>query len=236
MRFVERLRARKTPGHVIPPFLFRLPHVMFNDYKIRNKLATELGVASEDAHDRFIVLANNQTSVSYNTFLETYVLNYLPLAVKQCWIEDDFEIMVVSDRIMKVSYATSCRRNGKKLSRNRQASVNGLYIPMDEAIYVKEGIIPFAPTVEKYCWQSTEDICGHEIGHYVDEIFNFPSVDDRLFLEAYRTERHRVDSYSAADNREYFATTCWICRRYPRIARKYLPQTYHFFKVMFNYE
>lgn len=236
MRFAEAIKARKIPGHVKPRFLFRLPHVMFADYRARRNLSNELGQASKRAHDRFIVKATNTIFRSYNDCLQEYVLKYMPETVKACWEFDRFGIMLVSDGMMKASYAASARRNGEKVSKSMQRSVNGLYSPTDDMIYVKEGTFPFAPTYEKYCWQNVEDICGHEVGHYVDEIFDYPSIDDELFLEAYRTERYRVDSYSGTDNREYFATTCWICRRYPRIAQTYLPQTYHFFKVMFNYE
>ena len=134
---------------------------------------------------------------------------------------------------MKKRLSKAARRSGVECTKWQLMSTNGLYCPRDGGIFIREGTFATQYWFGDHQWQNIEDVCGHEFGHYVDAIFDNLSEWDELFHEAYRIERAKLDSYSAADPREYFATTCWICSRYPRIAEKYIPQTAVYFRDLF---
>ena len=211
---------------------FRTPWQMYLDRRDRRRMSESLMRASNHHHDRMMELCNDNNQ-SYSTLLEDYVLSHLPGYIGDLWQEDGFTVRFVTFDGMSRRLSQAAMRSGTKCTEGLLVSTNGLYCPNDGGIFVREGTFAQRVSFGDHQWQSTEDVCGHEFGHYVDAVFDYPSEWDTLFHDAYRSEKAKLDAYAAADPREYFATACWICARYPRVARKYIPVTAKYFRYLF---
>lgn len=231
MRFIDEIRARKKIGHVKPLWVWRTPADMWRDRKHRKEMARELIRAGQRNHSTFID-SLNQIGWSICDCLEDHVVSKMTPGVAEVWWQDRPEITLVSDRTMMAMVAEAVRYGAPNLSPSSYRETNGLYCNYDNTIYIREGTYPCHNGMRYAEWQYTEDVAGHEAGHYVDHAYDLPSVDDPDFIEAYSRERFRLDTYSAADNREYFATCWWICSKYPKIAKYHIPLTYRYFKEL----
>ena len=231
MRFLDEIRARRKTDHVKPLRVWRTPVAMWRDRKHRIDMADELIRAGSRNHTTFIK-SLNQIGRSITDCLEYHVVSRMTPQTIELWYNDPPEISIVSDRTMMAMVAEAMREGDPNLTVTSQRTTNGLYCDMNRAIYIREGTYPCHNGMRCAEWQYTEDVAGHEVGHYLDHTYGLPSVDDPYFIEVYSKERYRLDAYSASDNREYFATCWWICSQYPKIARRHIPLTYRYFQEL----
>ena len=107
----------------------------------------------------------------------------------------------------------------------------GIFSPEDRKIMylvnAKRGWLDYP-----FSWKGVVDVCGHEIGHFIDWVSLTPSASNG-FAKVFKAEGHMLDDYAATDATEFFADTCWICTRFPEIAAKWIPQTAKWFEVFF---
>lgn len=158
--------------------------------------------------------------------IEGFVLSYMPYAVNYHWHNRGFDLKVVTmsamSRVLRqdIDFCVSMQ--------NVILNVNGFFAPSQACIFLREDIQQTKPDRDCQYWQNVEDIGGHEMGHFIDWCWGYPSLENE-FLSVYRKERARLDTYSASRSYEFFATACWICCRYPSNARRHIPTTYAWF-------
>ena len=104
----------------------------------------------------------------------------------------------------------------------------GLFDPLNMAVSVVNGIRIESTYPQR--WQSTVDVLGHELCHFADWSAGEPSAWDEDFLACYAMEDDMLPLYEASSPNEFFATAGWICLRYPRQAKIYIPETFGWFE------
>lgn len=105
--------------------------------------------------------------------------------------------------------------------------LSGLFDPEAMTVDILDGIKADPSYAPK--WQTSVDVAGHEICHFVDWITGTPSLNDEEFLECYKAEDDILPLYEASSSPEFFATAGWVCLRYPEQAREYIPKTFKWF-------
>lgn len=162
-----------------------------------------------------------------------FVLSFFPTALARDWEHFGAKIEALSDIGFLAMLYRFERHEGLGWSKKAIHTTNGLFDPFSPAIYVREGTFPFRSRLGFWAWQNVEDVCGHEMGHFVDWLAEDISLAPE-FERVWKSERFLLDNHEAADPREFFATACWICRRYPKASRLYLPEAHRWFREFFS--
>lgn len=162
-----------------------------------------------------------------------FALNFFPVEITECWNIYGGTLDILTDKALNALVSRSFRLGSRHkiagLKTRDKDNVAGLYSKRDDRIVVRGSIRQENQTrTLSALWQNVEDIAGHEFGHFMDYVAGWQSFSDDFFM-VFLEDRNIMDSYSASNPTEFFATTAWIAHRYQDIAKRYIPATFEWF-------
>lgn len=226
----------------------RGPIRIIREFYKRKEFSWSLYFKTKRSHDKLpkapAVLSSLYPSLFESKFpdpperlhMTNYVLSFYPQLVEELFYQENIMVDVMRDFSMRNQlrmYADAGHATANKRSFFVNES-NGLFVPSDKRILLREDITPVVNFLGEIYWQNIEDVLGHEIGHFIDWYYGWISTYDREFIEIYKRERGLVDAYSASTPSEYFATTAWLYARFPELSYQYIPDTINWFDKLYK--
>lgn len=161
-----------------------------------------------------------------------FVLDFYGEDIKRAWDASRMSVSLVDkeEMIDLISFGIE-ECNFDTIPRKRIGEVRGLFTTYFWGITVRDDIVAHRDKKGYADWENIEDVFGHEFGHFIDWLCGSPSQTQE-FYDCWKREAHVLDSGASETPVEYFASSIWICHRFPIVAYKFMPQTKLFFDAL----